>query len=326
MSNDVKQEFNGDAVSQIAELAQNAIKGEIFGIRSVDGGVSGIMVPNTHTFKDLTKDIDERDERLAPGPRRLKAREEAETLEGFVALVQRHGGSNTAIEALVNPSPKMLAYVDYHVQSNGEGPEARRLEHSISYAFPYSSRFQMWHNASKVWLPKRAFLAFVQDRVADIVSPHEVEAAKDSVTRIEFEGVLRARGKTQEEREAAALETLFGTPENLAAGAKAMGAISSEEYDEVEAGLGEVTVSYKKSDRTTNSEKVREFYLVEVAVFEGDKPQVLPARLRVKVENGALYLCLELLGLRTVIERSFAAACERVASETTRPVYRCKLA
>jgi hypothetical protein len=64
----------------------------------------------------------------------------------------------------------------------------------------------------------------------------------------------------------------------------------------------------------------------DVAVFEGEEPQVLPARLKVKVENGALYMRLELLGLRTVIERSFAAACVRVSEETKRPVYRVKLA
>ena len=105
-----------------------------------------------------------------------------------------------------------------------------------------------------------------------------------------------------------------------------MGAISAEEFDEVESGMGDVTVAYRKSDKTTNSEKVREFYLVEVAVLEGEEPQVLPARLKVKVENGALYMRLELLGLRSVIERSFAAACARVAEETKRPVYRVKLA
>lgn len=322
----VEQKFDGDAVSQIAELAQNAVKGEIFAVRAVDGGVSGLMVPNSHTFKDLSKEIDERSERLAPGPRRLVAKEQAETLEGFIALLRRHGGANTAVEALANPSPSIKAYVDYHVQSSGQGPEARRLEHSVSYSFPYSSRFEAWTRAANSWLPKRAFLSFVQERVADIVSPHEVTAAPDSVTRLEFEGVLRSRGFDQAEREAAELETLFGTPKMLADGAKAMGAISSEEYDEVEAGLGEVSISYKKSDKTTGAEKVREFYLVEVAVFEGEKPQVLPARLRAKVENGVLYLCLELLGIRTVIERSFAAACEQVAAETGRPVYRCKLA
>ena len=38
----------------------------------------------------------------------------------FIALVCRHRGTNTAIEALRTPDPTMKAYVDYHVASNGE--------------------------------------------------------------------------------------------------------------------------------------------------------------------------------------------------------------
>ena len=320
-------ELGAGAIEKIAGMARDAAAppGRI-DVFPAEGGIAGVVVPNTHTFKDLSVELDARLEKLAPGPRLLVAAEVAETQEGFIALVQRHGGTNTAIEALLTPSPSMKAFIDYHVPSNGEGPEARRLKHSVSYTFPYSIRMQAWFAAAGTWLPKRAFLTFVQERVADIVSPYEVEAAPGSVTRMEFEGVLRSRGKSREEREAAALETLFGTPEHLCNGAKAMGAISAEEFDEVEAGLGDVHISWKKSDKTTGSENVREFYLVEVAVFEGEQPQVLPARLKVKVENGALYMRLELLGLRTVIERSFAAACARVADETKRPVYRVKLA
>jgi hypothetical protein len=263
---------------------------------------------------DLTAKIDERLERFAPGPRRLHADERAETLDGFIALVRRHRGTNTAIEALRAPNPSMRAFVDYHVASDGEkGPEARRLLHKIEYAFPFTDAFKMWETAGQHWQSKRDFLKFVQDRTADMVNPREIVADKDSVTRREFEGVLRSRGMGRDEREAADLEVLFGTPEQLIAGARAMGAISAEEYDEVEAGLGEVSISYKKADKTTNSEKVREFYLVEVSVFEGEAPQVLPARLRAMVEKGQLFLRLELIGLKELVRKSFEAACAKVA-------------
>lgn len=327
--------LNGDAIEQIAALAEMASEApkhdivEVFpagGVADVPHGLAGILVPKTHDFKDLSKELDERIERLALGPRRLVARESAETLEGFIALTVRHGGANTAIEALLRPSPTFKTYVDYHVQSGGQGPEARRLEHSIAYAFPFSAKLQAWLEGSKGWKSKREFLSFVQERVADLASPYEVDAPEGSVTRTEFEGVLRARGKSKEERKAAKLEALFGTPEQLCDGARALGAISAEEFDEIESGLGDVSISYKKSDKTTGSEKVREFYLVDIPVFEGENSQVLPARLRTSVNNGALFLRLEALGLQTVIEKSFATACERVAKETGRPVYRVKLA
>ena len=320
-------ELNGDAVQEIAVLAQGA--GEVQNIEvwpGKEGQAVGVVVPKTHDFVDLTAKIDERLERLAPGPRQLKADEKAETLEGFIRLVCRHRGTNTAIEALRMPGPTMKAYVDYHVASNGEkGPEARRLLHKIEYAFPFTDAFKMWETAGQHWQSKRDFLKFVQDRTADMVNPREIVADKDSVTRREFEGVLRSRGMGRDEREAADLEVLFGTPEQLIAGARAMGAISAEEYDEIEAGLGEVSISYKKSDKTTGAEKVREFYLVEVSVFEGEAPQVLPARLRAMVEKGQLFLRLELIGLKELVRKSFEAACAKVASETACPVYRVKL-
>ena len=320
-------ELNGDAVQDIATLAQGA--GEVQNIEvwpGKEGQAVGVVVPKSHDFVDLTAKIDERLERLAPGPRQLKADEKAETLEGFIRLVCRHRGTNTAIEALRMPGPTMKAYVDYHVASNGEkGPEARRLLHKITYEFPFTDAFKMWETAGQHWQGKRDFLKFVQDRTADMVNPREIVADKDSVTRREFEGVLRSRGMGRDEREAADLEVLFGTPEQLIAGARAMGAISAEEYDEIEAGLGEVSISYKKSDKTTGAEKVREFYLVEVSVFEGEAPQVLPARLRAMVEKGQLFLRLELIGLKELVRKSFEAACAKVAYETACPVYRVKL-
>ena len=316
-----------DVVKDIAALAQGAAEAQVTEVYpGTEGQAVGVVVPKTHDYKDLTKEIDERLERLAPGPRQLKADERAETLDGFVALVQRHRGANTAIEALRMPDPVMRAYVDYHVASNGEkGPEARRLLHKITYEFPFTDTFRSWVRTGLEWNSKRDFLKFVQDRTADMVNPREIIADKDSVTRREFEGVLRSRGMGRDEREAADLEVLFGTPEQLIAGARAMGAISAEEYDEVEAGLGEVSISYKKADKTTNSEKVREFYLVEVSVFEGEAPQVLPARLRAMVEKGQLFLRLELIGLKELVRKSFEAACAKVASETACPVYRVKL-
>lgn len=317
-----------EAVTEIADLARGERVADVVEVYpGRDGQNVGVMVPKTHDFVDLTKAIDERLERLAPGPRQLWAEESAETLEGFIRLVCRHRGNNTAIEALSMPTPSMTAYVDYHVASDGsKGPEARRLKHKVRYAFPFSEAFQKWQSSGTSFQSKRDFLKFVQDRTVDMVNPNEIEAGENSITRREFEGVLRSRGMGKTERKEAALDVLFGTPEQLINGARAMGAISAEEYDEVDAGLGELTITYRNSNKATNAEKVREFYLVEVSVFEGEKPEVLPARLRASVDKGQLYLRLELIGLKELMRRSFDAACERVAKETTCPVYRVKLA
>lgn len=327
--------LNGDAVQQIADLAEQASEApkhdivEVYpagGVGGMPHGVAGVLVPNTHTFKDLSADIDKRNEALADGPRRLVANEVAETRDGFISLTKRHAGKNSAIEAILRPSPSMTTYVDYHVASEGDGPEARRMQHSVHYAFPYSERTQAWLQAGSTMKTKREFTQFIQDRVVDLVSPFEVKADKGSVTRREFEAVLRLRGKGIEEREAASLEVLFGTPESLINGVIATKAISTIEQEDIESGFGDISFSYKKVDKTDAKEKLREYYLVEIEVFEGETPRVLPARLKATAVNGELMLKLEVIGLRDVIKDSFDAAVKEVAETTGLEVHRVKLA
>lgn len=329
-------EFDGSTVQEIASLAQQAALVDQIDVHSADNkgeaGIAGILVPRTHEWRNLTAEIEQRRDVLAPGPRRIVAREHAETLDGFIRLSRRHAGQTSAVEALLRDdrdanklAPRMRTVVDYHGASAGDGPDPRWGKHEVCYAFPLSAKCAMWMQAGTQFMSKRDFLRFVQDNVSSMQSPDEVEADPGSITRTEFEAVLLARGMGKAERESKELTALFGTPGQLVEGARAMGAISSEEFDEVESGLGEVEVRYRKSDKSTNSEKVREFYLVSVSVFDGEPPQTLPARLRITVSQGVLGLRLEVMGLQLVIERAFAAACERVERETGLPLYRCRL-
>jgi len=325
--------LSGDTVEQIAKLAEQAsgkLQHEVIMAFPAGGGggpvgISGVLVPATHTFQNLTDALDKRAEALAPGPRRLVAEERAETFEGFIGLTMRHAGHNTVVEALLRPSPVMTAYIDYHSASEGEGPGARRLQHSVVYPWAYSERLQAWLNAGQKWQSKRDFLTFIQDRVVDLVSPYEVKAPPGSVTRREFEAVLRARGKGKEERETAALEVLFGTPENLINGVNKTKAISTIEQEDIESGYGGICLSFKKTDKTDATEHLREYYLVEVEVFEGEAPRVLPARLRARSNGGELVLLLEVIGLRDVIKDSFEAAATTVQARTGLQVHRVKL-
>ncbi len=319
-------ELGAGAIEKIAGMARDAAAppGRI-DIFPAENGIAGVVVPNTHTFKDLSVELDARVEKLAPGPRRLIAIETAETFEGYLGLTIRHAGKNSVVEALLRPSPVMTTYVDYHVASNGDGPEARRLQHCVTYPWPYSERLQAWLAAGSSWQSKREFMTLVQDRVVDLVSPFEVKAENGSVTRRQFEAVLLTRGKGKEEREAAALEVLFGTPEQLFNGVAATKAISSIEQEDIESGFGDVVFSYKKIDKTDAKDRMREYYLVEIEVFEGEKPCVLPARFRARSVDGDLQMKLEVIGLRDVIKDSFEAAVKVVAEKTGLQVHRVKL-
>ena len=53
-------ELNGDAVKDIAALAQGAAEVQVTEVYpSPEGQAVGVVVPKTHDYKDLTKEIDE---------------------------------------------------------------------------------------------------------------------------------------------------------------------------------------------------------------------------------------------------------------------------
>ena len=125
-----------------------------------EGRAVGVVVPKITILWTYTAKIDERLERLAPGPRRLKADERAGTLDGFIVVRRHRSTGATAIEALRTPDPTMKAYVDYYVINNGEkGPEARRCCIRLPPWWPFTDAFKMWEECVERTLAgKRDFL------------------------------------------------------------------------------------------------------------------------------------------------------------------------
>ena len=284
-----------------------------------------VALPKAFTHLDLTAGIDKRTEERAPGPRRIKGTERAETLDGFIELVKRHSTNASAIFAQGGESPSFIAVIDYHgASTDTAGAVPAWREQRVTYGFPFSESFKAWARIG--WTMKKDFLQFVRDNALDIVDPSEVEAGSGSVTRTVFEAVLRAQGRGKVEREKAPLEVLFGSPAALLDGATRLAAITSKQFEETDHGLGGIEVKYQKEDKVTNAEKVREFYLVELEVFPGATKTIIPARLKTKVQDGALLLTLELLGVKEMIEAAFQDAIRKVEGYTTRPVYRATLA
>jgi len=293
-------------------------------------GHRAIILSGQLTVHDLSKMIDERNERLASGPRRIEGTETAETLEAFIALVNRHATAETAVFARAGAQPRLEAVIDYHgssfVTEAGKPVPAWR-KHRVRYSFPFTDAFDSWRNAKL--MRKAEFVLFVEDRIREVAEPEEVEAADGSLTREVFDGVLRAQGVSKTERAKRPLISLFGSPSKLLQDARALKALSYQRIEETDHGLGGVEFRFEKADKVEGTAAVREFYLVEVPIFRGDEGsarEIVPARLKARTDDGALLLGVELLGLDRVIEKAFLAAIERVRVETGKPVYRAELA
>lgn len=285
----------------------------------VEGGGDGLSlltVPAGMRVVDFTEQLDAR----AGGPRRIKGTETAATLESFVEIVKRHKTAATAIWADAS-GPKLTAVIDYHFASvDLRGAEPGWCGHRVAYSFPFTKEFQRWKSATL--LSQKDFLKLVQERAREIVDPEDVEMPpQGSLVRDTLLDVQRARGTRREARESAKLETLYGTAYDLIGGAKRMSSKVSSSVQEIDRGLGNITVSYVDEKQVKGSEDVREYYLVEVEVFRGSGRVVMPARLRAEASSSGLQLGMELIGVDRVVDAAFTEALAMVAEATGCPVY-----
>ncbi len=285
-----------------------------------------VLVPNTHQAIDLSDQVDEREKRLyaleeqrAPGPRRIEAHHVAQTLDGFCDYVNRHKGATTDISARGGESPALVATIDFHGRSDGvSGPVPRWCKHTVTYGFPFARSFKEWRAASQP-MGKKAFLDWVETHAVELAHPGEiVEAGK--VTGDIFNKVLIVRGWDADKRRASfkeyGLSAVFGTAAELFAGAKLMNGSTSESLEETVDDMGQVAISYKRSDKVEGASAKR-YYLADIKVFDGDEEtRCVPVRLDLQVDGGKLALSLHLIGVEQIVEASFVEACTRVKEAT----------
>jgi hypothetical protein len=310
----------------LSTLLAMAIKAETSQTIEVDGR-KGIVLPMDRKFEDLTDKAAAREQQLydleekrGAGPRRIECAHVAQTLEGFIDYVNRHKGATTAISAQGGLSPKLVATIDFHGASDGtSGPAPRWGKHTVSYSFPFSVVFRQWMNAAQ-WQDKKRFLDWVETHAVELAHPDEiVEAGK--LTSDIFHKVLIVRGWDKEKRMGTQLRSVFGSASELFDGAKLMNGSTSESLEETVDDMGQVAISYKRSDRVENATAKR-YYLADIKVFEGDDDsRVVPVRLDLAVDGGKLGLSLHLIGVEQIVEASFLEACETVAMRSgIRPI------
>lgn len=123
-------------------------------------------------------------------PERRKGLALAETLDSFLALVERHGTTDTAIFVNANwREPHLTAVIDYHQprMAMGKDPEsldagddegARFCEHRIEYPFPLSESWKRWVEQDGKLMTQADFAAFLEDHIHELSSPIAQEEAE----------------------------------------------------------------------------------------------------------------------------------------------------
>lgn len=308
-------------MAALLALAVKAESSEVVEVEESHGRV-GVILPVDRKWQDLTGELAAREqylydleEKRGNGPRRIEAKHVAETLDGFCDYVNRHRSNTTAISAqLRDGKPRLVATIDFHGASTGEGPDPRWGKHVVEYTFPFSVVFRQWQAAAN-WQDKKRFLDWVETHAVELAHPEEIGEA-GQITSAIFHKVLIVRGWSRDKRQSASLAAVFGTAAELFAGAKLMNASTSEGLEETVDDMGQVSIVYKRSDKVENAVAKR-YYLADVKVFDGDEGSCcVPVRLDLGIENGKLGLSLHLIGIEQIVEAAFLAACKSVAERT----------
>lgn len=278
-------------------------------------------------------------ERREKPPERAFGTAKADTLDSFIDMVKRHRVEGETVifatqvmsAAGAPPSaPSLRAVLNYHVRAEVR-TQAGHGDHCVEYKFEFAPFFRQWLAAVRV-IPQRDFSEFLQKHVYELMDPEDATEENedgslktpdpDSVTyMVMMKSVNRYARSTVRPRQ------VFAAPGDLMKLASALQATCRQTWAEVasdEWGNLSLTITDEKQAIVPDQKlgAVPKLFLVSLEVFPGAGFQTLPARLKVEVKDGKLYLGAELIGVERLLGSAFLAALERVGKETDCPVYR----
>lgn len=109
-------------------------------------------------------------------PVRKSGTAQAQTLDTFCDLVNRHRTEHSAIFADADwRKPSFTAVIDYHEAANGGRADFGK--HRIHYAFPLSEEWKAWMAKDGEPMKQEQFAWFLEDRVAELAAPTDAERA-----------------------------------------------------------------------------------------------------------------------------------------------------
>jgi uncharacterized protein YfdQ (DUF2303 family) len=199
-------------------------------------------------------------------PERRNGTATVDNLQSFIELVNRHKDEHSVIFADTKlPNPKLTAVIDYHQTDHA----ARFGKHRIEYAFPLSEEYKAWAGGNGKKFEQAEFAAFLEDRIADLASPLDVEKS-------EYEDKFKVK---------------FGTPNEIVELSRGLRIfVNSQFKTAVTLQSGEAELSFQEEHRDAKGEKlfVPGLFMISVPAFDDGEPLRIPARLRYRPAGGSV--------------------------------------
>lgn len=301
MGDQQKVPVDAHAVELITALANEAAEPKIV---KIDTGGLGDGLPKTvpvsfdrktQQFESLRSLIEEH--RLAPARRKGTAK--VDTLDSFVALIDRHKDANSVIFGRTSwPEPKLLAVLNY----DRNGVAARHGDHRIEYAFPLTEEFKAWVATNATPMDQAEFAAFLEEHAAELAAPMDGEKA-------EYERLFKETMATPSEVVALSrhLEVFVG--------AKAKQGIRLQ--------TGERQVEFSEEHTNAKGEAIviPGIFMVSVPAFVDGEAVRIPARLRYRISGGGIKWCYQLYRWQFFLREQVGRDLRMAAEATGLPAF-----
>jgi uncharacterized protein YfdQ (DUF2303 family) len=260
------------------------------------------IVPKGTELQSVKRFYDE----FAAKPDRRKGTAQIRDKESFVAHVNRHKSDPTTVIFAVpdRTAPKLLAVYDYNPAS-GELSDARFMQHRAEYQVPTSDEWKAWMGINGRPLDPHTFSAFLEDRIADVMSSGEGDAKLDALADL-------LRGTW------ASAPMLMGLSRGIEVN------VASKVKQAQTLATGEISVTFDEvhTDGSGQPIKVPNLFLIGIPVFyRGDRFPIV-AKLRYRVQGGGIQWSIVLHQPEIAFDTAFDELCKDVAGVTERLVIR----
>jgi len=286
------------AIEEVRKLVTAAQPVQVVNVNTPDGAVIPVVTQASCEGTRLVNLQAIANEWLT-APRRRKGIAKAFTLDGFIALVNRHKDADSAVFAdIISERPALTGVIDY----NTTDQKPRFGEHRVFYAFPISDEWKAWKDGDGKSLSQGDFAAWIEDHIAELASPYDAE-------RGEFEPLVQAT---------------FGAPNEIVRLARGLQInVDSVVSDIRTLQSGEGQIKFEESHKGSDGKplKVPGLIMLSIPLFVGGANVRVPARLRYRVGGGKITWSYHLYRWKEAFRLALKDDVERVGTETELPVF-----
>lgn len=154
---------------------------------------------------------------LRDAPSRIKADFKAESLESFIAYIEKFKNLKTALFCSQKHT-WLRAIIDYHANNSPSW-----ATHHVAYAPELSPQWKNWIFYSAKWFSQESFANFIENNLSDIVQPSgaellEIASSLEAKKSTDFKSAIRLKDGTSELSFMDTLQTKVAVPAKIILG------------------------------------------------------------------------------------------------------------